>query len=1157
MKKLLYILLGIGIAFAGTVSAVQISVPSAPSAGYHLVSNSVGNYLASSTNPIFAGFFFATSTTQASIFQGGFISAASSTFSGNATTTGTFFAGIASSTSFFGAGINTCNAGNVLTYSGGKFGCAADAQGTGAYSFTPSSFGTQAVSATTSPLYPAALVTGTTTIGSLVATSTLNLPYLAGGFLSVNTDGGKVYSSASSSLFGYTPLNPTRNLTIAGTANQLTSSAGAQDLSADRTWTLSLPQALQFPLSFTSTYGTTTYASSTALTATNLFSTVATTTYLAVTNTASTSNLVVSLLGGTGTTCVQASASGLLSSTGSACGAGGGSAFPFTPTTWGGVNANSTSTLMQFLAGTVSATSSIGNLTTGSITATSSLTLPFVTGTQCLHATGGVVSGTGSDCGTGGGTFSFTPQSDGNATSTEIIFKAGFLSNFASSTINGNATTTGTFFAAIASSTQLFGANLASCAGGTNALTWSAGTFGCNSISASGSVGNWFDGTTNFGAGANSTSTPIWFKNGLMSSTTAFLSLVQLTDPGAATSTLITLARRQLLNASSSDSVGNFFFGLDAGSKITNGAYNTGFGYQVLHSVADGVHNTAVGMQALFSTVSGADNTAFGYATLFSNTTGSDNTAVGMQALVNNTSGANNTATGYSALLSNTTGSDNTAVGQTALTSNITGMSNTAIGEAALNDNTAGERNGALGFQALKGTTGFNNTGVGYLAGLANTSGVGNTYIGALADASVNNLSTSTAIGAGALVKISNSLILGGFRQNAVFAGIGTTSPFARLSIHANPNDSISNGILFAIGSSTALATTTLFSVNNIGLASSTNLTVSGLGGTGTTCVQASASGSLSSTGSACGSGGGGTDPFSLHIPFGYSGTTTPIFIGTSTPNPQAVLTVGSSTAPQLSLVDNGNDSAWNFRAIGSSLFISTSSNTTFATSTIPAIAINGNGSAIFSISSTTPFSRVAIQLLATDNAMESAFMIGSTTATATTTLFNIQNSGKIYMPGLGTDAAAHTYTMCGEATTFQAVWDTTTCVLSNRAAKTNISGLDIGLTELLKVHPVVFNWKLTGDPKYDNDINVKHQQIGVIADEIEKIDKRLVTYDNQGDIKGFRYDFFTAWITKGIQDFYGQFQALTARVSGLEHRLNAQQQEIDELKIRLDKLEK
>jgi hypothetical protein len=45
--------------------------------------------------------------------------------------------------------------------------------------------------------------------------------------------------------------------------------------------------------------------------------------------------------------------------------------------------------------------------------------------------------------------------------------------------------------------------------------------------------------------------------------------------------------------------------------------------------------------------------------------------------------------------------------------------------------------------------------------------------------------------------------------------GVGSTSPFAKLSIHANNNDT--NRVLFAIGSSTATATTTLFSISNTG----------------------------------------------------------------------------------------------------------------------------------------------------------------------------------------------------------------------------------------------------------------------------------------------------------------------------------------------------
>jgi len=55
----------------------------------------------------------------------------------------------------------------------------------------------------------------------------------------------------------------TRTLTVAGTDNQITSSAGAQDLSANRTWTLSLPNHVIFPANFQATNSTTTNATTT------------------------------------------------------------------------------------------------------------------------------------------------------------------------------------------------------------------------------------------------------------------------------------------------------------------------------------------------------------------------------------------------------------------------------------------------------------------------------------------------------------------------------------------------------------------------------------------------------------------------------------------------------------------------------------------------------------------------------------------------------------------------------------------------------------------------------------------------------------------------------------------------------------------------------
>lgn len=56
---------------------------------------------------------------------------------------------------------------------------------------------------------------------------------------------------------------PATTLTVAGTANQITSSAGAQDLSANRTWTLSFPSHIIFPSSYQAALGTTTNATST------------------------------------------------------------------------------------------------------------------------------------------------------------------------------------------------------------------------------------------------------------------------------------------------------------------------------------------------------------------------------------------------------------------------------------------------------------------------------------------------------------------------------------------------------------------------------------------------------------------------------------------------------------------------------------------------------------------------------------------------------------------------------------------------------------------------------------------------------------------------------------------------------------------------------
>jgi trimeric autotransporter adhesin len=121
--------------------------------------------------------------------------------------------------------------------------------------------------------------------------------------------------------------------------------------------------------------------------------------------------------------------------------------------------------------------------------------------------TGILASGNATGC-TAYDTFGwpFTPL-----TANSVGTTSGLVINNASSTIVGNATTTGTFYAGVASSTSLYGAMLASCNSASSALTWNNGTFGCNTISGSGTVNSSSQGYNAFynttGAAVSGTST--------------------------------------------------------------------------------------------------------------------------------------------------------------------------------------------------------------------------------------------------------------------------------------------------------------------------------------------------------------------------------------------------------------------------------------------------------------------------------------------------------------------------------------------------------------------------------------------------------------------------------------------------------------------------
>ncbi|MDB5266126.1 MAG: hypothetical protein JWM39_839 [Parcubacteria group bacterium] len=324
----------------------------------------------------------------------------------------------------------------------------------------------------------------------------------------------------------------------------------------------------------------------------------------------------------------------------------------------------------------------------------------------------------------------------------------------------------------------------------------------------------------------------------------------------------------------------NIFSGYYQGGQLlayassTNGATIFGLqaGGQNATTSASAISLTAIGFKALSANTTGFANTGVGFSSLISNTTGFDNTAFGISALGGTTIGSNNVAVGASALFGNVSGTNNVAVGINALGADISATTTVAVGSGAGwgSGNYSNQGGTYLGYQA--GTFLANgsdyNTLLGYQSGSQVTSGYGNILVGP--SVSSNNLTTGSGnIGIGYNLSFPaastnnylniGSLIFGTLPATTTsltapvsgLLGIGTTSPYAKLSVQSNNGDTATT--LFAIGSSTASLNSTLFSVSNTGVitsnAAATSTFTNGIALTG---------GCVSVNGTCLGTGSGG-----------------------------------------------------------------------------------------------------------------------------------------------------------------------------------------------------------------------------------------------------------------------------------------------------------
>lgn len=158
------------------------------------------------------------------------------------------------------------------------------------------------------------------------------------------------------------------------------------------------------------------------------------------------------------------------------------------------------------------------------------------------------------------------------------------------------------------------------------------------------------------------------------------------------------------------------------------------------------------------------------------------------------------------------------------------------------------------------------------------------------------------------------------------------------------------------------------------------------------------------------------------------------------------------------------------------------------------------------------------------DNAIAGNVRIGSTTAPtkALDVTGAIAGSGALTLPGLASSSAATTGTLCWTTGTGNVNVDTTVaCLASTRRVKEKIVDLDIGLNEVMRMRPVSYDLRTEFNPEHLG------RQVGMVAEEMQEIDSRLVALDGGGQARGIRYMQLTAVLVKSIQTQQNEIHTL------------------------------
>jgi Chaperone of endosialidase len=478
-------------------------------------------------------------------------------------------------------------------------------------------------------------------------------------------------------------------------------------------------------------------------------------------------------------------------------------------------------------------------------------------------------------------------------------------------------------------------------------------------------------------------------------------------------------------------------------------------------------------------------NTAIGAMALYINGTGANtaldqatrNTAVGAHAMYANTTGLYNTAVGFTSLAANTSGYFNTALGYGTLGANVGGQNNTAVGLASLAYNTIGTFNTALGTRSLQNnTTGHSNIAIGSWALYNNTGGSNLIAIGdsALMNQEPNRFGYIGNIAIGTMALYAN---LTGTNN--------TATGYQALSANTSGFGNTAYGSNVLLGNTTGNHNTAVGSQTMTTAATSTYMTALGYG------VSTTQDNLTNATAIGANAFVGQSNSMVLGSINGQNGASSSVNVGIGTAAPLAPLHIHSSNA------DNWHNAK--------TLYLDDDIS-------VPTIRFQGSGAYA------NRFWNITLEPY-TPTSGDNAGIPGTSLV-----LSNDEDYPNVRFEQGITQFLGdiHGY---GDATIEGTLHLSNSISYSDIRLKKDIQPLHNALSDVLRLNGYTYYWKNNKDTS---------EQIGVLAQEVQKVYPQLVEADNKG-ILGVNYQALIPVLLTAIKEQQNQIDELTKRVDRIE----------------------